>query len=120
MGDVGTVFADLREALLAQRDVIAERLAAVEAAEAALARMADVFGLPANGSLGPLEPDVTLPGTTPRHPSTHRLLARLRRARNRQFARSARIHSRRRSAAASRSGIARRVADRAPACGAAA
>jgi hypothetical protein len=41
------VFGDLRPALLAQRAAVAERLLALDEAEAALARMRDVFGLAA-------------------------------------------------------------------------
>jgi hypothetical protein len=41
----GSLFAGLREALLGQRAAIVERLAAVDQAEAALARLRDVFAI---------------------------------------------------------------------------
>jgi hypothetical protein len=46
MADVSGMFAGVRQQLLEQREQIAERLAAVDEAEAALARVRDVFRPP--------------------------------------------------------------------------
>ena len=70
MADEG-VFGGLRAALLAERERIAERLEAVDQAEAAIGRMAAAFGMPANGDTGAVERDVPLTGTeTPPTPTS--------------------------------------------------